>query len=255
MKHIAAHVLVMAVLVPVASAQNTPDFSGVWVIDPARSDLRNVYGQMRLVRQTTDAVHVTVVHGTGFGSSPTVSFIPWQYRIGRWGPRRGGEQSREPLARAQWDGGTLVTAKAPGTHYSVLQAWRLAADGKEMIVQGVSKEVSFSFDFKVGNLPRRYFGDGHVYVREPEVPTCADCTFSLRRDGVRWGASLTESPFVFHLLDDASAVRMTCKAAECVVTEIVRGRRTSPRVVSEGQTTTIPLSSDIVTEVKGQPFK
>jgi hypothetical protein len=223
------------------TAQHRPDFSGVWVIDASRNDLRSVYGQMRVVTQTTAAVHVTVVQLNGFTGSVTT--IPWQYRFGRWSPRRGGEQSKEPLTRAQWDGSTLVTVKAPGTHYSVLQAWRLAAGGREMVVQGISKDVGFDFDFRVAIIPRLYFGEEHVYVRVPDAAICPDCAFAFQRDGVRWGASSNESPFLFTFQNDASALRVTCLVAECAATDIVRGRRTSSRLLSEGRTITVPLSS------------
>src|SRR5262245_5249819 len=71
-------------------AQERPDFTGVWALDPARSETSGVYGQVRVVTQTTSEVGVAILQYAGYAKK-TWNVIPWRFRIGRWGPRRGGE--------------------------------------------------------------------------------------------------------------------------------------------------------------------
>ena len=243
-KIIGPMLLFVLTVVSSADAQQRPDFSGVWIIDPSRSDMRSVYGQMRVVTQTSTAVHVAVIQLNGRVDSVTT--IPWRYQFGRWAPRRGGEQSREPVTRAEWDGETLVTVKAPSTSYTVLQAWTLSADGMEMVVQGISKSAGYGFDFKVAAIPRLYFGNKSVYVRIPAATTCPECSFSLRQEGVRWSAPLSETPFAFTLEKDSTALGITCHVPECLVTDIINGRRTASRSLSKGSAMTVPLFNTVV---------
>ena len=57
-RSIAACLVALAVLTAHASAQQ-PDFSGIWVLDPARSDER-VCGQLRVISQTPTQIDMTV---------------------------------------------------------------------------------------------------------------------------------------------------------------------------------------------------
>ena len=55
MRHIATALLAFCVLSAAPQAQPKPDFSGIWVLDPARSDDR-VYGQLRVISQTPSQI-------------------------------------------------------------------------------------------------------------------------------------------------------------------------------------------------------
>jgi hypothetical protein len=90
--------VLLAMLMPVIQGtygQNDPDFSGVWMLDESHSDAAP-YGQIRVIRQATDAVDFTAIQYVGRPQIPAFNVIPWKLRFNRWGPRRGGENSLEP---------------------------------------------------------------------------------------------------------------------------------------------------------------
>src|SRR5262245_13775294 len=95
---VAAALGVIAGIGVIVRAQDRPDFTGVWALDPLRSEMSGVYGQVRIVTQTDTEIDATILHYAGYSKAWNV--IPWRFRIGRWGPRRGGEQSREPVVQA-----------------------------------------------------------------------------------------------------------------------------------------------------------
>src|SRR5262245_52548219 len=171
---------VLLVLSGTGWAQQKPDFSGIWVLDPSQSDERGVYGQMRIVRQGPSSVEMTVLHF----ASGRVSVIPWHLPFDRWSPRRGGESSREPIVQSRWDGNRLITLKAPGTSYSVLWMWSLQPDGARArdawLADAISTGIGFSFDFKASSAPKGYIPDHFVYERFSGAEACgANCSFAL----------------------------------------------------------------------------
>jgi hypothetical protein len=222
MRSISACLVAIAALSAQPSAQQ-PDFSGVWVLDPARSDER-VYGQLRVISQTPSQIDMTVFQV----ASGQTSIIPWELPFYRWRPRRGGDRSLEPVVQARWDGNRLVTVKAPGTHYSVLWIWSLSDDGMTMTVEGISTSISSSFDFTVASAPRGFIPDRHVYTR---VTATEDRPFALGDALIRFGR-------------DTGTIGLTCATASCTVTEVVAGRRGQSRRLANGSETSLSLHAN-----------
>jgi hypothetical protein len=239
MRHISTAFLALCVLSAAPQAQPKPDFSGIWVLDPARSDAR-VYGQLRVISQTSSQIDMTVfqvvsglprAESTGLSQTESrgqTSIIPWQLPFDRWRPRRGGDRSREPVVQTRWDGNRLVTVKAPGTHYSVLWIWSLSDDGTTMTVEGISTSISSSFDFKVASAPRGFVPDRHVYTR---VTAADDPRFALGDALIRFGR-------------DPGTIGLTCATASCTVTDVVAGRRQQSRALPNGREASLSLHAN-----------
>jgi len=225
-----------------AAAQEKPDFSGVWLIDASRSE-RDVYGQMRIVTQSDTAIEMTALQYSAY--SKAWNIIPWTFRINRWGPRRGGEQSLEPIVQARWDGGKLIAVKSPGESYSVLWIWSLAADGREMFVDAVGwTSLPRDFDFKESSIPAAYARNRYVYVKKA-ADACATCAFTVDERGVHADGDV--QPVAFQLKGNTE-LSVMCRVAECALMEIVKGRRDTPRKRTAGGSATIPLSVQTVIE-------
>lgn len=239
MRHISTAILALCVLSAAPQAQPKPDFSGIWVLDQTRSDER-IYGQLRVISQTSSRIDMTVLQvasglpraeSTGLPQTESrgqMSIIPWELPFDRWRPRRGGDQSLEPIVQTRWDGHRLVTVKAPGTNYSVLWIWSLSDDGTTMTVEGISTSISPSFDFKVSSAPRGFIPDRHVYTR---VTATDDRRFALGDALIRFGR-------------DTGTIGLTCATASCTVTDVVAGRRRESRALPTGREATVSLRAN-----------
>jgi hypothetical protein len=223
--------VVIAALSATPGAQQKPDFSGVWLLDPTQSDDR-VYGQLRVITQTSSHIEMAVLQ---LSSGPPraesrgqIAIIPWELPFDRWRPRRGGEKSLEPVVQSRWDGNRLVTVKAPGTNYSVLWIWSLSDDGMTMTVDGVSTRISESFDFKVTSAPRGFIPDRHVYTR---VSAPVERPFPLGDALIRFARDTTD-------------VGVTCAADACAVIDVVNGRRTHSRTLARGREAMLSLHAN-----------
>jgi hypothetical protein len=240
MKHVCWLIAIAAiVLTGEVRAQTPPDFSGLWTLDASRSDSTGTYGTVRFITQTAEEVNMVVLQRERF--YPEISVIPWQLRIGRYGPRRGGERSREPLVQARWDGDELIILKAPGETYSVLWMWRLGADGNELVVESIDTGMPSSFDFKRSSIPRAYAPYRHVYVRVPTTSSCADCPFQIDATGLR--SDLAAERGVVLRLQSATNLSVACLEKTCSVTEIIGGRRRDVRRLSAGRAATVSLTT------------
>jgi hypothetical protein len=238
--------LAIAVLSIAVRAQEKPDFSGVWTLDASRSE-GSPYGQMRVIDQTADGIHMTVLH---FASHRT-SIIPWRLPFNRWQPRRGPvDTSREPIVQSRWDGNRLVTLKAPGTSYSVLWVWTLSDDGTELTSQGISTGIGYSFDFKVSSAPRGFIPDRHVYRKVSPIDRPDGRGFAVREPEVVWDPTPDQSPVLLRLGADQGTLSIACVASTCTVADIVAGRTRQSQVVAVGRATTVSLTSNTVIDVK-----
>jgi hypothetical protein len=238
----AVGVVSMALAITPARAQQRPDFNGVWHIDVSRSE-RDVYGQLRIITQHDTAIEMTALQYSDYSRAWNV--IPWTFRINRWGPRRGGERSREPIVQARWDGDRLIAVKSPGESYSVLWIWSLAADGREMFVDAVGwTSLPRDFDFKESSIPAAYARNRFVYVKK-SADACADCAFIVDERGVH--ADDGAHAVAFQLRGNFE-LNVMCRVAECALMEIVKGRRDPPRTRAAGGSATIPLSAQTVIE-------
>jgi hypothetical protein len=228
-----------------AHAQQKPDFTGVWLLDTSRSERGGVYGQIRVITQTATEIDLTVLHYAGHSKDWNV--IPWRFRIDRWGPRRGGERSREPVVQARWDRDKVIAVKSPGQSYSVLWIWTLVAGGNEMLVEAVNwTQIPSDFDFREASVPAAYARSKYVYVRRPG-DSCADCFFAIDEQGVH--ADVTGQAVAFQLTGSVTEVAVMCRTTECAFIEIVSGRRDSPRKRAAGGIAKVALSSQTVIEV------
>jgi hypothetical protein len=232
-------------LAPRVDAQQKPDFTGVWVLDPSRSERGGVYGQTRVITQTATEIDMTALHYADY--SKAWNIIPWRFRFDRWGPRRGGERSREPVVQARWDGDKVIAVKSPGQSYSVLWIWTLVAGGRDLLVEAVNwTQIPGDFDFREASVPAAYARSKYVYVRRPDG-SCADCFFALDEQGVH--ADVSEHAVAFQLTGGVPEVAVECRAAECSFIEIVAGRRGSRRTRAAGGIAKVALSSQTVIEV------
>src|SRR5688572_8757716 len=96
--------------------ETRPDFSGLWRIDLDHHDARDLYDEIRLIRQTEKGITLTIVdYGSAWIAGEfrdVVHILPWTFRFDRWGPRRGPADSKQPRTRATWTGDTLLLEKA-----------------------------------------------------------------------------------------------------------------------------------------------
>jgi hypothetical protein len=225
---------------PNLRAQRKPDFSGVWEVDVARSDDAPIYGHMRIIKQTDTEVDMTAVSYDG----KLFNIVPWQFRFNRWGPRRGGERSREPLVQARWDGEKVIAVKAPGESYSVMWIWSLSRDGKEMTVESLNwTSIPTDFDFKESSIPAVYARSNSVYTRS----TDGSGPFIVDGRGVTWGED-DRAKLSFRLQSDATALSIQCHAKECKFSNIVAGRRQDPRTRLSGGVVAVEVASQTVIE-------
>jgi hypothetical protein len=221
-------------MVPLIWGQSIPDFSGVWMLDAPRSD-RSPYGQLRVIWQSSDAIDFTAIQYAGAPSIPGLHVIPWKLRFNRWGPRRGGENSREPKVQARWDGKKLLYVKAPGESFSVLFVWSLESRD-ELLVEEVNwTNIPYSFDFKERSIPSAYVRRRHYYER---VPSVSD-----------WSPEPSGQPIT--LLLNQNELNIMCRVAECHSYEIVAGRRVSTQRHPEGTVLTTPLAVQTTIEFNG----
>lgn len=223
-------------------AQDRPDFSGVWAMDSARSEATGVYGQVRVIRQATAEINLAILHHAG----KSWNVIPWRLRINRWGPRRGGDQSREPIVQARWDGEKLIVVKSPGQSYSTLWIYSLLAGRQEMLVEAVNwTSIPWDFDFREKSIPRAYARNRYVYVKSDE--TCTDCFFGIGQRGVY--PAPDNDTVVFQLTNARTEVSAKCQVDKCVFVDIEAGRQGTRRTSKAGGVVSLALSAQTLVEV------
>jgi hypothetical protein len=220
---------------PSVWGQNVPNLSGVWALDASRSD-HNPYGQFRVIWQSNDAVDFTAIQYSEAPSTPGLHVIPWKLRFNRWGPRRGGDDSREPKVQARWDGQNLVYVKSPGESFSVLFAWSLAGPDELLVEEFNWTNIPDTFDFRKRSISSAYVPRRHYYRR---VPVVTD-----------WSPESNGQPVMIRLNQDE--LHVTCQVPECRSYEIVAGRRVSTKAHLEGAVLRISLSDQTTIELKDQ---
>ena len=138
----------------VAAAQERPDLSGTWQMDVARSDQEHAFhGQRLIIKQTESLVRLDAQWTDQTGRT---QFLPWDLRINRWGPRRGGDHATQPLVQARWDGRKLIMLKAPGEGSSVLWILSLAEGGAELVIETISMRNLGESMFRESAIPKEY---------------------------------------------------------------------------------------------------
>lgn len=237
-----------AVAVPVTGQRTGPpggpDFSGVWSLDVSRSDPAGVYGQVRVVTQTPDAVHlaafelttrfrdVWVAAGTIY--APQIAIAPWKLRFNRFGPRRGGDNSREPLVQARWDAHRLVVLKQLGEN-SFAWIWTLINEN-EMTAETFDG-VSPQFDLRRSSLGGREASHTHIYTKVPSSDVCESCDVFVDATGLHRATAETKG-VTFRLSSTSTAVA-SCRDITCQVNGPL------PRTLARGETAALSLNPDI----------
>jgi hypothetical protein len=150
--------------VAIPAAQRSPDLSGTWQMDVAASDSEHAFhGQRLVITQSESLVRIDAQWTDETGRT---QFLPWDLRINRWGPRRGGEHSRAPLVQARWDGAKLIMVKSPRQTNSAI--WMLSlADARTLQIETISMP-GLSATFKEVAIPREYGRRRFVFRRVPE---------------------------------------------------------------------------------------
>lgn len=150
--------------VAVPAAQRSPDLAGTWQMDVAASDSEHAFhGQRLVITQSESLVRIDAYWTDETGRT---QFLPWDLRINRWGPRRGGEHSRAPLVQARWDGAMLIMVKSPRQNNSAI--WMLSlADARTLYIETISMP-GLSATFREAAIPREYGRRRFVFKRAPE---------------------------------------------------------------------------------------
>jgi hypothetical protein len=199
-------------------AQASGAFSGLWILDTTRQEINDVYGEIRIVRQTQEQVDVTMVdYGAVWADgafTSVVNIIPWTFRFDRWGPRRGPADSKEPITRARWNGPQLILEKSTFSgNGNFTWTWNLKAGGTEIHHQKTA----------------------HFVRSSPGVP-------AVPAVGARINVRVK---------DDLTAVLVDCPEQDCRIIEIVNAARTPARPLSQAQAATLPLDRMFLVEPVG----
>ena len=227
-----------------ASAQTHPDFSGVWSVDVSRSSAR-AYGQVRVVTQTPDVVQMVAIQrsspfrdswvASGAKYVPEFDIVPWKFRLNRFGPRRGGDTSHEPLTQARWEGDSLVAFKQIEAH-SFVWIWTLV-DERHMLAESFDR-VSPQFDFKRASLGGRQPTSQHVYTKVPTSDLCDTCDLVVDASGLH--PATADARGVTFRLSTAAAAMATCRDSSCQL--IGTGTQ---RIIGGGETVSLSLDPDV----------
>jgi hypothetical protein len=221
------------------SAQTHPDFGGVWLVDMARKDAREVYAELRVIEQTPEPMQLTMVdYGamwTGGAFRAVVRFTPWTYRFGSWGPRRGRPGSTEPITRARWSGDDLVLVKTPGQPAGHTWVWKISDDRAEVVQHETAQ--SWDSDFSV-----RPPEGGRTYLRRAQGPVRMD---SIGRLDAALGRIVTEFiPMTISIAPDRREMRATCLEHDCMIVELRSGVEVGSRPLPRGSTASIPIPAE-----------
>ena len=164
MKHFgfAATLVALFLAVPL-TAQDKPDFSGKWTLDRSRSeDPQYLHAEKFVIAQTPTTFSVTAIYTDTLGK---LWHLPWDWQFNRWGPRRGGAASKEPLIQARWDGQKVVGIKAPHTSYTMAFIFGLSDDRQELLVDSVNPG-GIQSTFKESSVSPAYGRRRFVFRRE-----------------------------------------------------------------------------------------
>jgi hypothetical protein len=231
---------------PPASGQAAESFDGVWVLDPARKTALDVYGEMRIVDASDDAVRLTMIdYGSAWieGSfRGVVRLVPWTFPFGRWAPRRGGEESRQPLARARSLGDGVVLAKR--TEYGngdFVWVWSVGGAGDELLHRETDRTWDADFSVRPPEGIRSYFlrASGQDSTRAGSLPG--------RLAGLAEIIPLVDE-IQLRVSPDAATLLVTCPRQECRIVELESGVRVSERPLPRGEVGVIAAHSEAIVE-------
>jgi hypothetical protein len=227
------------------SAQGDRSVAGLWRLDVERSDARDVYGEIRLIRQSDTEIAMTLAdYGSAWIAGAfrgIVSIRPWTFRFGRWGPRRGPAESKQPRTLARRSGSHFVLAKMTFSGSGeFVWLWSIHDEGDTLLQQDTRRSWDEDFTVRHAEGTKTYF----VRVRPH------DAALASLGDRVVRGGSVapSSSHIVISANADATTLFATCPEHDCVIGSIENGRRTGARALPEGEAAQVPLDSEVVIE-------
>ena len=144
----------MLVLRVAATAQNRPDFSGVWKMDPSRSESAHQaepIGSVTLViKQTVDELSVETRRGTN-NNQPTSSET-LIYRLDG-SESSAGPESASIKVKARWDGVKLITETARsvrGSAVNMVHVFSVDPSGRDLTIDK-TLTVQHGYQFQGAN--------------------------------------------------------------------------------------------------------
>ncbi len=215
--------------VPLTLAQADVDFSGLWVLD--RSDVRDVYGEIRIIHQTKKEVGLTIID---YGSAwivdafrGVVHILPWTFRFDQWGPRRGPPDSKQPKTRAQSRGPRVVLEKSTFSgNGEFTWVWSLDDSRTELLQSQGSSNIYF-------------------LRSSPNDPAFASMVQRLTQSG----ALGSDPPKInVRVNDDSTAVLIDCPEHDCRIVQFENGSRIGTRLLKKGAVAALPLQSEAMIE-------
>jgi hypothetical protein len=226
-------------------AQSGRSFSGLWILNIDPDDSQDVYGEVRFVRQSQDEIQMTIVdYGSGWFDDTfrdIVSIRPWTFRFGRWGPRRGAADSKQPRTRARWSGEDLVLAKQTFSGAGeFVWVWTTNAPATELIQRQTGRTWDEDFE------SRRAEGVETRFVRASvDDPALASMAQRMRRSR---GLISVPADIVIKFNPEATAILVQCPQQDCSVAEIDAGARGRRRPIPRGQIVAVPIDVESVVE-------
>lgn len=226
------------------SAQGERRVAGLWLLDTDRSGDQDVYGEIRLIRQSDAELTMTLAD---YGSAwiegayrDIVSIRPWTFRFGRWGPRRGPADSKQPRTLARWSGSRLVLAKMTFSGSGeFVWLWSVHDEGRTLLHQSTRRSWDDDFGARRAEGTETYFA--RVNADDPALVTIGD-RLRRRADGT------SRATIVVSANSDATLLFAACPDHACVIGSIVNGRRTGSRGIPRGEAVLLPLDSESVIE-------
>lgn len=224
------------------SQQDASGFSGIWVADPADQGI-DIYGEVRVVHEGEDAIEMAMLD---FGVSwqeevgayvGRLAIMPWTFRFGRWGPRRGPDDSMAPQARGRWSGEDLVLAKRTASGSGdFVWLWSLEEDGGELVHLETLRNWDSDFAQRPSGTELRF-----------RRTTGEDPALGLfnREGGSVAGRPKISAVFDVRISEDQTEILVSCPAQNCRVADFERGREARSRALPMGEVAHVPFGVEV----------
>lgn len=234
--------LVPTVVAAQVAEGGSSGFSGIWVADPADQGF-DIYGEVRLVREGADALEVAMLDfGVGWQEAARayvgrLAIMPWTFRFGRWGSRRGPEDSAAPQARARRSGDDRVLAKRTVSGSGeFVWLWSLVDDGGELVHLETSRSWDSDFSQRPSGAEFRF---RRATGGEPALSLFA------RAPGTVAGRPKIPATFEVRVSEDQNEILVTCPTHDCRVADFERGQEVRSRVLLMGETVRVRFGAEV----------
>jgi hypothetical protein len=224
------------------SAPAPTTFAGVWALDAARKSRLDVYGEVRLVEASETEIRLTMVdYGSAWVAGAfrgVVRLVPWTFTFGRWAPRRGGEESRQPLARARSAEPGLVLAKR--TVYGngdFVWVWTVDGEGNQLVHHETDQPWSADFTARPPEGNRSYF------LRASPSDSAAASSLAARLAQLAGSIPVVDEIHV-RLSADLQTLLVSCPMQDCRIVELESGRQVGSRPLPRGTIARVPIHTE-----------